>query len=423
MAAGSLSKGGRKPTGSVVEKPTRRGTVYAIRFRAYGSREYETLGHERDGWTRELAEEELEQRLAAVTLGQYVPQRREAAVEEPEDEPTFREFAWRWIEDAEDELADGTADVYRWHVRMLVDRLGELPLSEITFARVDEYKRAMLREQNAIAEARDRGEDIPHRPLAKETINKTLVRLGQILAAAKRHGYVTDNPAREEGVKLKTRTPQRSYLDSAHQIAALLEAAGELDREAARYRHVGRHALIATLVFAGLRLGEALSLRWQDVDLAGGWLRVKEEGDAKTEAGTRRVKIRPVLRDILLERKATAHGRPGSLVFPTENGKPHSQSNVRRRIVAKAADRASEKLDTPLPKLTPQSLRRTFMSVLYALGEPPTVVMQEVGHTDPKLSLRVYAQAMRRDPEEKERLRALVEGEPVEAPEPVEVEA
>ena len=50
----------------------------------------------------------------------------------------------------------------------------------------------------------------------------------------------------------------------------------------------------------------------------------------------------------------------------------------------------------PLPAgLTPHSLRRTFASVLYALGEPPPVVMAEMGHTSPGLALKVYAQAMR----------------------------
>jgi integrase len=34
--------------------------------------------------------------------------------------------------------------------------------------------------------------------------------------------------------------------------------------------HLAR--MLAVLVFAGLRLGELLSLRWRDVDLAGGWL-------------------------------------------------------------------------------------------------------------------------------------------------------
>jgi len=65
----------------------------------------------------------------------------------------------------------------------------------------------------------------------------------------------------------------------------------------------------------------------------------------------------------------------------------------------------------PLPeKLTPHSLRRTFCSLLYALGEPPPVVMAEMGHTDLGLALRVYAQAMRRGEEETAQLRALVEG-------------
>jgi hypothetical protein len=52
--------------------------------------------------------------------------------------------------------------------------------------------------------------------------------------------------------------------------------------------------------------------------------------------------------------------------------------------------------------------------VLYALGQSPPVVMAEMGHTDPKLALRIYARAMRREPGEVERLRALagVHGRP-----------
>jgi integrase len=62
----------------------------------------------------------------------------------------------------------------------------------------------------------------------------------------------------------------------------------------------------------------------------------------------------------------------------------------------------------PLPEgLTPHSLRRTFASVLVALGEDPAYVM---GHADPKLTLSVYAREMRRKDGERERLRALVGG-------------
>jgi len=79
----------------------------------------------------------------------------------------------------------------------------------------------------------------------------------------------------------------------------------------------------------------------------------------------------------------------------------------------------------PLPeRLTPHSLRRTFASLLYALGRTPPEVMQQLGHTDPKLALRIYAKAMRRDAGEVEKLRVLAgECVPDVYPEPNHVEA
>ena len=73
-----------------------------------------------------------------------------------------------------------------------------------------------------------------------------------------------------------------------------------------------------------------------------------------------------------------------------------SPSNVRNRVLARTMTRANERLAeahaAPLPDgLTPQSLRRTFASLLYAIGEPAPVVMQELGHTHPGLALRIYA--------------------------------
>jgi integrase len=65
----------------------------------------------------------------------------------------------------------------------------------------------------------------------------------------------------------------------------------------------------------------------------------------------------------------------------------------------------------PLPdSLTLQSMRRTFASVLHAPGEPPPVVMGDMGHASSALALRVYARAMRRGEDEHAQLRALIEG-------------
>lgn len=171
------------------------------------------------------------------------------------------------------------------------------------------------------------------------------------------------NPARGKGRRVKERAPARSYLESAEQIEALLDAAGELDREAhPACQHVERRAMLATLTFAGLRIGELCALRWRDVDLATGWLHV---GESKTDAGRRRVKIRGALRDELLR---VGRSAPDAFVFPTLTEGKQSADNFRSRVLAVAVKRADEDREArglpPLPdKLTPHSLRRTFCSL------------------------------------------------------------
>ena len=59
-------------------------------------------------------------------------------------------------------------------------------------------------------------------------------------------------------------------------------------------------------------------------------------------------------------------------------------------------------------------MRRTFISLLLAIGEDVPYVMGQVGHADPKVTLSIYAQVMFRGEGERERLEALVNGaEPV----------
>ena len=89
---------------------------------------------------------------------------------------------------------------------------------------------------------------------------------------------------------------------------------------------------------------------------------------------------------------------------------------MRNRILKPAVEHADKALAEhdggPLASgLTPHSLRRTFASILVALGEDPAYVMAQMGHTDPSLTLRVYAQQMRRRDGERDRLRALVNGD------------
>jgi len=244
-------------------------------------------------------------------------------------------------------------------------------------------------------------------------INKTLTRLGQILEVAVEYGYLERNPARGRRRRLRVASPERTYLDRAIQIGALIEGAGRLDAEARAGDLGQRKTMVASLVFAGLRLGELLALRWEHVDLAGGRLRV---GEAKTDAGVRWIDLVLALREELTAHRARMDSPVGSaLVFPTASGMSQSPSNFRNRTMTRAVSQANtllaERDEIPIPVgLTPRSLRRTFASLLYALGHDPVYVMQQMGHTDPKLALRIYAQAMRRGEEEKAALEALVQG-------------
>jgi integrase len=154
-------------------------------------------------------------------------------------------------------------------------------------------------------------------------------------------------------------------------------------------------------------------MRWRDLDLAAGVLRVR---GTKTAAAERTVDVLPLLLD---ELKAHAAGRreraPDGLVFGTATGAKQSPSNVRRRLLAVAVDRANEHLAKRdaelLPEgLTPHSLRRTFASILIACGDDPAYVMAQMGHTTANLTLSLYARAMQRRDGERECLRALVEG-------------
>lgn len=90
----------------------------------------------------------------------------------------------------------------------------------------------------------------------------------------------------------KAKRKRPVYLESADQIAAMIDAAIELDAKP-QPRTAGRRAVIVTLVYAGPQIGEPTALTWQDIDQANGGISV---GDSKTEAGVRLVDILPALR-------------------------------------------------------------------------------------------------------------------------------
>ncbi len=144
------------------------------------------------------------------------------------------------------------------------------------------------------------------------------------------HELIGRNPAKGSKRRLPAVKPHRSWLDRADHISALLDAARELDR--AGRASVGlRGPLIATLLFAGLRIGEAQALRWRDVDLLRGTIRVCQ---AETDAGVRIVHMLPILRRELGQYRSHIQAAPGQARVPYCRGTSarlleHTRSHAR----------------------------------------------------------------------------------------------
>jgi integrase len=334
-----------------------------------------------DGWTPKQAEPELENVLADMRRDIWPTA---VAGSRPREDPSFHDYASRWLADRAPELQPRTVDDYTWALcGHLLPFFHRHRLSEITIAEVDRYRADKLREGR----------------LGPTSLNKTITRLAQILDVAIEHhpGVLPGNPARGRRRRAKARLPERSFLE-AEQVGALLQAAGELDSLARADRsHVGRRATLAVLALGGLRISELLDLRWGEVDLSGRRLHILT---AKSAAGERVVEMGVVLGDELLAHHRRRLGAGAQdLVFATATGRKQSRGNVRRRILHPALERANEMLlraaRPPIRgNVTLHALRRTYISLLLQAGENPRVVMAAVGHADPGVTLRVYAQVM-----------------------------
>ena len=414
--------------GRVLERNWKSGRGYALRFRAYGEREYLTLGFERDGWTYKRAEEELENILADVRRGIWVSpkkkkRRADAEAEGEAARAIFGPFARQLVTSRKGQVSDNHLAFMEWAFGHLLPYFGDWPLVDIDIQAVDAYRQHKVQESEARLRAIERRRPLRDergqivRPLAASSINKTIDVLQWVLSVALEYKLVPENAAAGKRRRLIEPHKPPVHLDTAEQIEALLDAAEEMDRDL-RYTLTERRAIVATFVLAGPRALEVGHMLWRDVDLANGRLYVRR---SKTQAGLREIRMLPILRDFLADHKAKAYrSGPDDLVFPTATGGRRDKDNLRDRVLTPVFERANELLEergrVPLPRgLTPHKLRHTFASVLIACGVDPISVMKQLGHTDPAFTLRTYAHMMSREPGERARLKALVNGERVAA--------
>jgi integrase len=388
----------RPPSGAVLERRGKTGTTYALRFSAYGQRRYVTL----DVANPQEAEQELANVLADVRRGIWQAPKQTPAPTIVEG-ANFHELASEWVERRRHEVKPRTVESWENNLSChLLPFFADYDVADITVALVEQFKLEKLRE-------RERWERLSPeqrkkaglaRPLANSSINRALKVLAQVLDDAVERDVLDKNVARGKKRRLKAQRPRRTWLE-IEEVRAMLDV-------------VDTHrALLATQILAGLRVGELTALRWRDVDLARGKIRV---ADSKTDAGHRDVEISPNLLGLLKVHKADAtYDAAHDLVFPTSGGKPRDRSNILRDIVRPAVTAANVRLATEgLPLIdvgvTNHTMRRTFCSLLFEAGASPREVMSQMGHTRADLALEIYAKKMNRDSTTGARMDALLSG-------------
>jgi integrase len=227
---------------------------------------------------------------------------------------------------------------------------------------------------------------------APASVNKLHVVLHKALSQAVEWHMVPRNVA--EVVRAPKPTPKEMRPLSAEETRCLLEAA----------RGDRLEALYVLAVTTGMRQGELLALKWQDVDLENAAISVHRTltksggrlllGEPKTKKSRRTIYLTEAavraLREHLarqieeIERLSDLY-RDDGLVFTTEVGTLINPSNLRKRSFASLLKRAK------LPHIRFHDLRHTCATLLFRRGVHPKYVQELLGHSNIAITLDTYS--------------------------------
>ncbi len=204
--------------------------------------------------------------------------------------------------------------------------------------------------------------------------------MSKIFAMAKRWGLFSgDNPA--SGVQLPEKKPVREkHALTPEQFRQLMASVSE------PYR-----TMFLVGILAGLRVGEILGLRWKDIDLARGELRVEQAiyrgsiGSPKTKGSRRTLPLPEALASVLERFKAdSAQRSDNDLVFCTRKGTAYSDTNILHRVLKPAGKKIGA------PWLSWHVFRRTHATLLQAAGGSLKDAQAQLGHTRMSLTSDLY---------------------------------
>jgi integrase len=296
-------------------------------------------------------------------------------------------------------LAPSTIASYRKNVRLhIAPRIGGIRLGALTAERINALYRDL--ERSGRADHRQ-GEG-----LSPRTVRYIATILSSALADAVKTARLARNPAAlaTPPTARQAKSPEMTCW-SAAQLAAFLGWAEGKSQSV---------VLWTVLAMTGMRRGEALALRWRDIDLEARTVRIRRsagivrnagesagvvEGD--TKSGKPRVvdldaDTVAVLRAWRKQRGLLALqlARDDALVFGDLEGAHRNPEHVSRQF-ARDLTRCRATLGREnLPMIRLHDLRHTHATILLLAREPVHVVSQRLGHASPVVTMTVYAHVL-----------------------------
>ncbi|GAB3435442.1 tyrosine-type recombinase/integrase [Flindersiella endophytica] len=305
------------------------------------------------------------------------------------------DYLRQWLDDREN-LKASTRRSYAEHINLyLVPHLGHVRLGELGGEDIrGMYK--LLRQPRRRRPTAD--EENPTWRLAPARIQRIHATLRKALNdAVRRYRYLDINPAHL--VELESVSAPKAKYWNSKQAGAFLDAIVD-DR---------LYPLYHLAVTRGLRRGEIVALRWEDIDLDDGVLEVSrsivqlgyatEEGTPKSDASQREI----VLDDDNVEtlkahrakqkRERLAHGsayHDHGLVFAKEDGTPLHPEFVSRHLNVLIKQAAC------VPRITFHQLRHTSASLMLEAGADLKYVQHVLGHSSITITTKIYLHVTKR---------------------------
>ena len=273
----------------------------------------------------------------------------------------------------------GSLDTYGRHLKNhVLPAIGEVRLGELTTPLIDKVIERIKKDVGP--------------PTAKSC--RSVV--SSVMSLAVRYGAIKINPVREvERIEVKPRRTPRAL--SGNEMAAWLQAVS-MD-ETAQRRDLPDLSLF--MLATGVRIGEALAVVWDQVDLDRGEvaithtiIRVKGQGllrkPTKSTAGERVLGL-PLTVVSMLRSRFAANGQLELPVFPDSLGGFRDPANTRRGIREARGEEA-------LAWITSHNFRKTMATLLDSDEFTAREIADQLGHARPSMTQDVYMGRKIRNP-------------------------